>query len=65
MDLATLMESFQLQELNQNTNVSEAYDQLNLKLQEMLDRCAPAKMVKRTGKPPKLWINHTLCKQQK
>ena len=24
-----------------NTNISEAYDQLNLKLQEMLDRCTP------------------------
>ena len=31
----------------------------------MLDRCAPEKVVKRTWKPPKLWLNHTLCKQWK
>ena len=30
-------------ELNQNTNIIEAYNQLNLNLQEMLDRCAPEK----------------------
>ena len=64
MDPATLMKNFQQSELNQNTNISEAYDQLNLKLQEMLDRCAPEK-IKRTEKPPLLWFNHTLCKQQK
>ena len=47
------MKNIQQPEQNQNTNVSEAYDQLNLKLQEMLHRCAPEK-VNRTKKPPKL-----------
>ena len=54
VDLATLMENFQQPQLNQNTNVSEAYHQLNLKLQQMHDRCAPEKIVKRTEKLPKL-----------
>ena len=65
MDLATLMENFHEPELNQNTNVSEAYDQFSLKLQEMVDRCTPEQIVKRTEKPQKLWFNHTLCEQQK
>ena len=57
---ATLMENFHQPELNQNTNVSEAYDQLSLKLQEMLDRCAPEKIVKRTEKPQKLCSSHPM-----
>ena len=63
-DLATLMDNFQQLELNQNTDVSEAYEKFNLKLQEMIERCA-LKIVKRTEKPPKLWFNLTLCEQQK
>ena len=39
----------------------ERYNQLNLKFQETLDRCAPEKIVQRTEKPPKLWFNHTPC----
>ena len=48
------MENFHQPDLDQNTNDSEAYDQLNLKLQEMLNRCAPEKIVKRTEKPQNL-----------
>ena len=65
VDLTTLKENFQQPKLNQNTNVSEAHDQLNLKLQEILDRWASEKIVKTTEKPTKLWFNHTLSKQQK
>ena len=45
---ATLMENFHQPDLNQNTNINEAYNQLILQLQEMLDKCALEKIVKRT-----------------
>ena len=45
------MENFHQPDLNQNTNNSEAYNQLNLQLQEMLDKCAPEKIVKGREKP--------------
>ena len=61
VDLATLMDNFYQPELTQNTNIGERYDQLNLKFQETLDRCAPEKIVQRTEKPPILWFNHTPC----
>ena len=64
MDSTILMENFHQPELNQNTMISEAFDQLNLNLQEMLHRHAPEKIAKRTEKARKLWFNHTLCKQQ-
>ena len=38
---ATLIENFHPPHLNQNANTNEAYNQLNLQLQEMLDKCAP------------------------
>ena len=38
---AMLIENFHTPLLNQNTNTNEAYNQLNLQLQEMLDKCAP------------------------
>ena len=43
VDPAMLMENFHPLHLNQNTITSEAYDQLNLQLQEMLEKCAPEK----------------------
>ena len=62
---ATLMENFHQPDLNQNTNISEAKNQLTFLQQEMLDKCAPEKIVKRTEKPHSLWFNHTLCRQWK
>ena len=58
-----LMENSHPPHLNQNTNTNEAYNQLDLQLQEMLDKCAPEKIFKRPEKPQSLWFNHTLCEQ--
>ena len=60
-----LIKNFHLPHLNQNTNTNEAYNQLNLQLQEMLDISAPEKIVKRPEKPQNLWFNHTLSEQWK
>ena len=60
MSLATLMENFHPPHLEQNTNTNEDYNQLNLRLQEMLDKCVPEKIVKRPEKPQNLWFNNTL-----
>ena len=61
VSLATLMENFHPPHLNQNTNTNEAHNQLNLQLQEMLDKFVPEKIVMRPKKPQNLWFNHTLC----
>ena len=57
------MENFHQPELNHFTTASKAYDPLNLKLQEMLDRCVPEK----TSGELKNHKNYgcTLCEQQK
>ena len=62
---ATLMENFHQSDLNQNTNISEAYNQLTLQLQEMLDKCVPEKIVKRKERPHNPWFIHTLHEQWK
>ena len=51
--------------LNKNTNTNEADNQFNLQLQEMLNKCAPEKIVKRPEKPQNLWFNQTLHEQWK
>ena len=48
---ATLMENFHPPHLEQNTNTNEAYNQLNLWLQEMFDKCVPEKIATRPEKP--------------
>ena len=63
--LAMLMENFHLPHLEQNTNTNEAHNQINLWLQEMLDKFVPEKIVKRPEKPQNLWFNNTLQEQQK
>ena len=64
-----LMENSHPPHLNQNTNTNEAYIslkvKLNLQLQEMLDKCAPEKIVKRLEKPQNIWFNTTLHEQWK
>ena len=40
------MENFHPPHLKQNTNTNEDHNQLNLQLQEMLDKCVPEKIVK-------------------
>ena len=59
------MEHFHLPHLEQNTNTNEAHNQFNLRLQEMLDKCVPEKIVKRPEKPQKLWFSNTLQEHQK
>ena len=59
------MENFHPPHLNQYTNTNEAYYQLNLQLQEMLDKCVPEKIGKRPKKLQNLWFTHTLHEQQK
>ena len=51
---AMLMGNFHPPHLHQNANTNETYNQLNLQLQEMLDKCAPGKIVKRSKKPHNL-----------
>ena len=62
---ATLMGNLHPPHLNQKTNTNETYNQLNLQLQEMLDKCATEKIVKIPEKPQNLWFNTTLCEQQR
>ena len=54
------MENFLPPHLEQNANSNKAYSQLNLWLQEMLDKCVPEKIVKRPEKPQNLWFSNTL-----
>ena len=60
VNLAMLMESCHPPHLKQNTNTNAAHKQLNLQLQEMLDKCVPEKIVNRPEKPQNLWFNNTL-----
>ena len=62
---AIQMENFHPPHLNGNTNTNKAYNQLNLQLQKMLDKCVAEKIVKRTEKPQNQWFSHTLCEQWK
>ena len=57
---ATLRENFHPAHLNQNTNTNESHNQLNLQLQEMLDKCVPAKIVKRPKKNTKPMVQSYL-----
>ena len=43
VSLAMLMENFHPPHLKQNINTNEAHNQLNLQLQDMLDKCVPEK----------------------
>ena len=47
VSLATMMEDFNPPLLNLNTNTNEAQTQLTTRLQEMLDKCVPEKIIKR------------------
>ena len=60
-----LMENFHPPHLEQNTSTNEAHNQLNIWLQEMLDKCVTEKIVKRPEKPQNLWFNNTLQEQWK
>ena len=62
---AMLMENFHPPHFNWNTNTNEAYNHLNLQLQEMLDKYAPEKIVNKSKKPKNLWFNTTLQVQWK
>ena len=62
---AMRIKNFHPSHLKQKTNTNEAYSQLNLQLQEMLDKSTPEKIVKQPEKPQNLWFNHTLHEQQK
>ena len=47
VSLGMLIKNFHPPHLEQNTNTNETNNQLNLQLQEMLDKCVPEKTVKR------------------
>ena len=58
---ATLMENFHQPDLNPNTNIIEAYNQLTLQLHEMLDKCVPEKKQSREQKSHITYGSITPC----
>ena len=60
---AMMIENFNPPILNLNTDINEAQTQLTARLQDMIDKCVPEKMVKRPKKPQNPWFNDTLWQQ--
>ena len=60
---AMMMENFNPPNLNLNTDINKAQTQLTARLQDMIDKCVPEKMVKRLKKPQNPWFNDTLWQQ--
>ena len=60
---ATMMKNFNPPPLSLNTNANEAQTQLTTRLQEMLDKCVPEKIMKRPKRTQNLWFNDTLWQQ--
>ena len=60
---AMMMENFNPPNLDLNTDINKAQTQLTARLQDMIDKCVPEKMVNRLTKPQNPWFNDTLWQQ--
>ena len=57
------MKNFNPPPLVLNTNANKAQTQLTTRLQKMLDKCVPEKIMKRPKRTQNLWFNDTLQQQ--
>ena len=65
MTKENLEANFTLPLFEETTSLSQAYNQLDRELQEILYRVAPSKTIKVTNKPRKPWFNEYIRDQRK